>query len=95
MSHDRFPARPLARWLLPSSGFGTDLQKAHRVTATHCFVTSSQTKNTYPFLVAAWVLRALYNNGFTCHIIMPCSDLNNVKSNVFFFQNILHNANVT
>jgi hypothetical protein len=38
-SRDRYPASPLARWPLPSSGLGTDPQKTRHVTATHCCVT--------------------------------------------------------
>jgi hypothetical protein len=41
---DRYPASLLARWLLPSNGLGTDLQKTRHVTATHCCVTSPRTR---------------------------------------------------
>jgi hypothetical protein len=66
---DRYPASPLARWLLPNNGLGTDIQKTCHVIATHCCVTSplTQRKHCSSILLAAYVLRTLRIYGFTCH----------------------------
>jgi hypothetical protein len=55
MSRYRYLASPSARWLLPSNGLGTDLQKTCHLTATLCCVLAQAARTQRKLLLCCWL----------------------------------------